>query len=65
MNKTQAIEVLTAHYAHPYDGAQVIRISGNLTEDIMNEDIMGQTMHLWGRNAVMDDQLIALAKRYV
>lgn len=64
MNKTQAIEILSKHYGAPYDGAIVIKTSGNLVEDIMNEDIMGQTMHKWGRNAVMDDNLISLATRY-
>jgi|TARA_R100000084_G_C4592362_1_gene119096 hypothetical protein len=64
MNKTQAIEILSKHYCAPYDGEIVIKTSGNLVEDIMNEDIMGQTMHKWGRNAVMDDNLISLATRY-
>ena len=64
MNKTKAIEILSKHFCAPYDGEIVIKTSGNLVEDIMNEDIMGQTMHKWGRNAVMDDNLISLAKHY-
>ena len=64
MNKTQAIEIMSKHYGAPYDGSILIKTSGNLVEDIMNEDIMGQTMHKWGRNAVMDDNLISLATRY-
>ena len=64
MNKTQAIEILSKHYSAPYDGEITIKTTGNLVEDIMNEDIMGKVMHMWGRNAVMDDNLISLAIRY-
>ena len=64
MTKSQAIEIMSKHYCAPYDGEIVIKTSGNLVEDIMNEDIMGQTMHKWGRYAVMDDNLISLATHY-
>ena len=69
MNKTQAIEILTAAFGGPYVGPEVIpACSGDLIQDIMNEGSEGKTFHKWQcqplPRCVEDSQLIALAKHY-
>jgi len=70
MNKTQAIETLTAHYGGSYLGTFVVpAVSPTLVESIQWEGDEGKTFHQWGAspNKIMveDSQLIALAKHYV
>jgi len=65
MNKTQAIDILSAQYGAAYEGTWVARPSGDLIQDIYFENEMGQTYHIFGKNMVEDSQLIALAKHYV
>ena len=69
MNKTQALSILSEHYNAEYLGTYVIpACSGSLIEDIMNEDIIGETFHRWNTTPKMmvnDNDVIALAKHYV
>jgi hypothetical protein len=70
MNKTQALSILSEHYSAEYVGTYVVpACSGNLIEDIMNEDSVGKTYHKWNTTplptVVDDNSVIALAKHYV
>ena len=70
MNKTQAIEVLSARYGAEYKGTYTVpACSGNLIEDIMNEGSEGKTYHRWATlpmpTMVSEESLIGLAKHYV
>jgi hypothetical protein len=64
MNKTTAIEILSAHFGAPYEGAFVASLSGNLIEDIMMEGNIGETFHRFGKTIVNETSLIGLAKFY-
>ena len=71
MNKTQAIETLTAHYGGSYLGTFVVpAVSPTLVESIQWEGDEGKIFHQWDcspapKSMVEDSQLIALAKHYV
>lgn len=69
MNKTNAIDILSAHFGATYVGSHVIQITGNLIEDIMNEGDVGKTFHKWNTaplpTNVEDSNLIGLAEVYL
>ncbi len=69
MNKTKAIDILSAHYGATYQGSHVIQVTGNLIEDIMNEGDEGKTFHKWNTaplpTTVEDSNLVGLAEIYL
>ena len=69
MNKTKAIDILSAHYGATYQGSNVIQVTGDLITDIMNEGDEGKTFHKWNTlplpTTVEDGSLIGLAEIYL
>ena len=69
MNKTSAIQILATAFGGDYVGPETVpACSGDLIQDIMNEDCVGKVFHKFACSplpkVVEDSQLIALAKHY-
>ena len=69
MEKTKAIEILSAHFGAEYLGTYTVpACSGNLIQDIMNEGNEGKVLHQWAtaplKTTVAEDSLVGLARHY-
>ena len=68
MTNTQAIEILSTHFDSEFLGSYVVKHTGNLIEDIMNEGDEGKTFYKWAtsplKTVVSEDNLKGLAKCY-